>query len=300
MDRYKEFPSGHTHLPSSVPRLGYRKRSLFSSVQVRRRVEKEQEFWIHGQHATLAALANPERCCWRLLVTAARAGVVTDVMARAQVQGCNLPTLEIVSRTVIEVIVPGTTHQGMVLQVSPLASLSIETVIARAAGCAETVVVVLDQVTDPHNVGAVLRSAAAFGALAVVMQERHAPMETGTLARAASGGLERVALARVVNLTRALETLKTSGFWVIGLEAAALLALPHAEISGRIALVLGSEGRGLRRLVRAHCNMLLRLPMIGTMESLNVSNAAAVALYEITRPRLSEGFGINQNLTSST
>jgi tRNA C32,U32 (ribose-2'-O)-methylase TrmJ len=124
-------------------------------------------------------------------------------------------------------------------------------------------------------------SAAAFGALAVVAPDRHAPDETGALAKAASGALERIALVRVTNLVRALEALKSAGFWVAGLAGEARDTLAQAKLSGRIALVLGAEGDGLRRLTREHCDLLVRLPMTGDMESLNVSNAAAVALYEL-------------------
>lgn len=154
---------------------------------------------------------------------------------------------------------------------------------AIAAGRESAVVMVLDQVTDPHNVGAVLRSAAAFGAIGLVVPDRHAPDETGTLAKSASGALERLPLVRVVNLVRALEELKEAGFWVAGLAGEATRTLAEANLSGRIALVLGSEGEGLRRLTREHCDHLVKLPQTDLVESLNVSNAAAVALYELTR-----------------
>lgn len=289
MSRCKGFLSSYSLLPPSALQAGHGECSHLPSTRTRwwtKERTNKKEFWIYGRHATLAALANPERRCRRLLVTADMAKIVANVIANTQAGEWALPPLEVVDRSVIEAIVPERVHQGIIVQIAPLIPLPIETVVARAAECTEAVVVVLDQVTDPHNVGAVVRSAAAFGALAVVMQEHHAPAETGTLARVASGGLERVALTRVVNLARTLETLKTAGFWVVGLEADAPFVLSQTQISGRIALVLGSEGHGLRRLVRAHCDILLCLPMTGAVESLNVSNAATVALYEITRLRL--------------
>jgi 23S rRNA (guanosine2251-2'-O)-methyltransferase len=141
------------------------------------------------------------------------------------------------------------------------------------------VLLVLDQVTDPHNVGAILRSAAAFGAIGIVTQDRHSPPESGTVAKAASGALERVPWVRVVNLARALEEIGEAGFWRIGLAGDAETDLAQALGPKRIALVLGAEGTGLRPNTREHCDAVARLPISDAVESLNVSNAAAVALY---------------------
>lgn len=174
-------------------------------------------------------------------------------------------------------------HQGIAVLAEHLESPGIEDIGRLAQNRDHAVVMVLDQVTDPHNVGAILRSAAAFGALAVVVTDRHSPEETGTLAKSASGALEVMPLVRVTNMVRALEQLKEAGFWTAGLAGEATQTLAQAKLSGKIALVMGAEGEGLRRLTREHCDHLVKLPMSDLVESLNVSNAAAISLYELAR-----------------
>ncbi|MEY3729718.1 MAG: hypothetical protein RLZZ57_474, partial [Pseudomonadota bacterium] len=171
-------------------------------------------------------------------------------------------------------------HQGVALLVEPLEPVALEDAIAASDGP----VLLLDQVTDPRNVGAILRSAAAFGAACVVLQDRHAPPETGALARAASGALDIVPVVREVNLSRAIASLQKAGFWVMGLAGDASRTLAEARPRDRrVALVLGAEDTGLRRLQRETCDELVRLPITPAMESLNVAAAAAVALYEVIR-----------------
>lgn len=236
-------------------------------------------YWLYGSHAVRAALANPRRRLKRLLVAA------SDPAEEPAVPAADLPVPpESVERTEITRLLPdGAVHQGVAALVHPLPPVHIEDICDRATTLERATVVVLDQVTDPHNVGAILRSAAAFGALAVVLTERNAPPETGALAKSASGALEHVSLVRVGNLVRALDLFKGAGFWCAGLAAEGSQTLAEAKLSGRVALVLGSEGEGLRRLTRERCDLLVRLPTHGPIGHLNVSNAAAISLYELAR-----------------
>lgn len=237
--------------------------------------------WLFGLHPVLAALANPQRKCLRLLATRDSVSNLPEAGSR----GVG-PEIEIVERDAIDAKVPpGAVHQGLALEVAPLPVWDVADLLEAAADRPQCFIVALDQVTDPHNVGAVMRSAAAFGALGVMVPDRHAPDETGTLAKAASGALEIVPLVRVTNLARALGELNQGGFWSAGLAADAPAALSQTDLAqGRTVIVLGSEGEGLRRLTRETCDYLVNLPMPGKMESLNVSNAAAIAMYELTRP----------------
>ena len=193
------------------------------------------------------------------------------------------PVPEIVDRAELDRLLAGAVHQGWALLADPLAPPDLPAACATEPG-RRNLVVVLDQVTDPQNVGAVLRSAAAFGARAVVATDRHAPAATGALAKAASGALETVALVRVANLARALEQLADLDYWRIGLDPAAAPPIASAERYDNVALVLGAEGKGLRRLTARHCDLLVRIPMAADMASLNVAAAAAVALYAHSRP----------------
>ena len=246
--------------------------------------------WLYGVHAALAALANPRRQIERLVLTddagrALRPRIEKITAARAGDGARPLPTPEIKSRQEIEGIIgKGAVHQGIALLARPLPDVLLDDILDATEGT-EAVVVVLDQVTDPQNVGAILRSAAAFGARAVITPGRGAPRPTGALAKAASGALEFVPLIEVTNLSTALDALKARGFWCAGLDSTASQSLGEADLSGRLALVLGSEGKGLRRLVGERCDLLVRLPITDRVESLNVSAAAAIALYELARGR---------------
>ena len=224
-------------------------------------------FW--GRHAVSAALDNPERRILRAWATREGAAFM-QFPAEVQVTLADVADLG-------RLVPNDAPHQGVVIEVEALADVWLDEVLHRAAERA--VLLVLDHVTDPHNVGAILRSAAAFGAIGIVTQDRHSPPEGGVIAKAASGALERLPWARVVNLARALEDMAEVGFWRIGLTGEADLELKDALGPPRVALVLGAEGAGLRPNTREHCDALARLPISDVVESLNVSNAAAVALY---------------------
>ena len=222
-----------------------------------------------GKHAVAAALDNPAR---KVL----RAWATRD--AAAFMQFPKEVDVAFAEATDLARLVPADApHQGVVVEVEPIEDVWLDGLLHGAPERA--VLLVLDQVTDPHNVGAILRSAAAFGAIGIVTQDRHSPPESGVLAKAASGALERVPWARVVNLARALEEIGEAGFWRIGLTGDAGMELKDALGPHRVALVLGAEGPGLRPNTREHCDALARLPISDAVESLNVSNAAAVALY---------------------
>ena len=232
--------------------------------------------WLWGWHVVSAALANPARGAPRRLVA-------TPERARELAQRFpGLAAPEILDAAAIAALVPpGAAHQGVALKAAPIEPWALADLASPAAG----VIVMLDQVTDPQNVGAVFRSAAAFGARGVVIQDRHAPPFSGALAKAAAGALDAVPHARVVNLARALDELADLGWRAVGLAGDAPEPLAAVLDARPTVLVLGSEGEGLRRLVGEHCDALARIPMPGGFESLNVAAAAAIALYEATRPR---------------
>jgi len=230
-----------------------------------------------GRHAVEAALLNPNRRHRKLWAT--REGV--DSLAGELPS--DFPVEWAQPADLARLVAHDAPHQGLVLECEPLDDLHLADVLT---GDPARPLVVLDHVTDPHNVGAILRSAAAFDACAIVTQDRHAPPESGALAKSASGALESVPWVRVVNLARALEEIADAGYWRIGLAGEAETELAEALPLGCVALVLGAEGEGMRHNVIQHCDALARLPISEAMESLNVSNAAAIALYAAaTRPR---------------
>jgi 23S rRNA (guanosine2251-2'-O)-methyltransferase len=240
--------------------------------------------YLYGIHAVTQALLNPKRIHQRLLSTQKGYESLQEAWEEARESGIALPEITYVEKEDIERLLPrDAVHQDVLLDCQPLEDTFLADLLVNVPD--DACILVLDQVTDPHNVGAILRSAAAFGALGVVMQKLHAPDITGTLAKSASGGVEHVPLVREVNLSRALEQLKEAGFFCIGLAEEGKQPLAKLNLTGKTALVLGAEGAGLRRLVAENCDELVKLPTQEPIGSLNVSNAAAVALYELIRAR---------------
>ena len=225
---------------------------------------------LYGIHTVEAALQNPKRRILRLLATGNAARRLAPALA-----GTGIEAEIAAPRDLDRLAEPGAVHQGVILMARPLEEIGLDGIDRRGT------VVVLDQVTDPHNVGAILRSAAAFGASALIATARHSPQASAIVAKAASGGVEWVPFVKVTNLARAIEELKHHGFMILGLDSEAALSIEQAGATPPVALVLGAEGKGLRRLTREACDHLVRLDLPGPIRSLNVSNAAALALYAL-------------------
>ena len=234
--------------------------------------------WIYGVHAVNSALSNPDRKLHRLVATEAALKSVNDIDTGF--------TIEILDRREItSLLPPGATHQGVALLAAPLPPVSVNNLISQATDRDQMLIVALDQITDPQNVGTILRSAAAFGADAILVPDRHTPETSGAMAKAASGAIEIVDIVRSTNLVRALRTLKFNGFWVVGLDVNASSPIGAIDLPDKCVLAFGAEGRGLRRLTHDACDLLVSIPTTNAIQSLNVSASAAIALYEWNRHR---------------
>lgn len=249
------------------------------------------KFPIYGLHAARETWLNPRRQIHDLYLTPAGQNIFEDTLRRGAKEGLKRPDPKIIEKTMLDHMLPqGAVHQGIAISCAPLAELSAKDLAIRASNCdnnaeqKRSVLLMLDQVTDPHNVGAILRSACAFGAAGVIMQRKHAPELSGVLAKIATGAVEHLPVAQETNLSRALETLKEEGYFVIGLDEhdhSTIQTVIADGLPNKIVLVLGSEGDGIRRLVRENCDIIACLPTHKPIESLNVSNAAAVALFQV-------------------
>lgn len=235
--------------------------------------DDDSRVFLYGVHAVAAALANPERRIRKLMATENAENRLSEAIAERK-----LPIDRVRPKDLDRLLGPDTVHQGILAEAEPLPEPALDDLI-RAAGSGGGPLMVLDQVTDPHNVGAVLRSAAVFGAAGLITTRRHSPPLNGTLAKSASGALELVPLALVQNLARTLDELKSAGVTVIGLDGDGETLLDDAPLTGAVAFVLGAEGKGLRQLTRETCDKVCRIGTAGALASLNVSNAAAIALH---------------------
>ncbi len=259
-DTHRQRQAGWTRKPRRTPRGGVARSSDAGAVI------------LYGWHTVKAALENPSRRIRRLYAT-------ENAARRLAEDGVALPLEPEMVRpdAIAQRLGADAVHNGLLAEADPLPSPELDEI--EPAG----IVLVLDQITDPHNVGAILRTAAGFAVAAVVTTARHSPEATGVLAKSASGALEYVPMVTVQNLARALEALRERGYLLVGLDSTGEADLGDVALRAPLALVLGAEGKGLRQLTRATCDQVARLDLPGRIKSLNVSNAAALALYIATK-----------------
>ncbi len=238
---------------------------------------------LYGHHAVREAILNPARVIRAIYATPDQADMVDGWVRLAEEQGLKRPGVHIPPRPAFDAAcAPGAVHQGVGLATDSLPDVDLDDILRGLPDGVPAVLVMLDQVTDPHNFGAILRSSCAFGAAAVIVQRRNAPDLTALVAKIACGAVDHIAVAAETNLSRAIEVVKEHGFVVMGLDERGDMVIGAAPIAPRTMIVLGAEGDGLRRLIREHCDHLVRLPTQEPIASLNVSNAAAVTLYALT------------------
>ena len=231
---------------------------------------------IYGHHAVISALKNPNRKIKKLLIT-------SDNKKEIEALCLNIP-YQVTERKDIEKLLPkDAVHQGFALFCHKLENIPLEDLIAKSKTKEKCHILILDQVSDPQNIGAIIRSCAAFNALGLVVQDKNSPEETGSMVKASAGTIEYMPISRVTNLNRAIEKLKENDFWVMGMDGYATTTIDKINKSGKTAIVMGSEGKGLRRLVEENCDSTVKLPIAENVESLNVSTAAAIALYELNK-----------------
>lgn len=234
------------------------------------------EHIIYGRHATISALKNPNRKIKKLLITAEN---------KKDIDALNLNIrYEVVEKKDIDKLFSkDAVHQGFALYTNRLESISLEDLIELSTHKEKCHILILDQVSDPQNIGAIIRSCAAFNTLGLIVQDKNSPLETSSMVKASAGTIEYLPICRTTNLNRAIEKLKENNFWVIGMDGYATTTIDKINKSGKTAIVMGSEGKGMRRLVEENCDSTVKLPISENVESLNVSTAAAIALYELNK-----------------
>jgi 23S rRNA (guanosine2251-2'-O)-methyltransferase len=264
----RDFHSRSRHVPRRANRGKQVGKPRVNQQRTHMRRDRGGPVILYGWHSVKAAIENPARKFHRLLAT-------DNALRRLHEEKLTLPVEPAVVRpeAIAALVGPDAVHQGLLAEADPLPSLTIEDINP------DGVLLVLDQITDPHNVGAILRTAAAFAVTAILTTARHSPEATGVLAKAASGALEYVPIVTVPNIARALDALKEENVLVVGLDSTGDVALGAIPLTEPVALVLGAEGKGLRQLTRTTCDYVARLDLPGRIKSLNVSNATALALY---------------------
>ena len=237
--------------------------------------------FLYGRHPVIAAIANPQRIINSIFCTKENTEELKNACAKVRRSPEIVKTAD---RKEIERLLPrDAVHQGIAARVQPLPEYSIEEICDLAAARENCRLLILDQVTDPQNIGAIIRSCVAFDALALIMQDKNSPAENGAMAKASAGMIEHLPICRVTNLSRTVEQLKNAGFWTIGMDGHARTTVSELKKGGKNAIIMGSEGKGMRRLVEESCDITVRLPISEKVESLKVSTAAAIVLYEMNK-----------------
>lgn len=237
--------------------------------------QDNKKHWIYGKHAVRAALLNYRRSCYQLLSTP---NSIKELKIDLKTKHPNLKISIVESKYINKIIGEEISHQNLALEVGKLKDVTLNDILD--IKCQLSCIIALDQLTDPHNIGAILRSAAAFRVDGILITNDHSPKDFSMIAKISSGAIEMVPLIKITNLSQSLNLLKNAGYWIVGLDGLAKISLDQTKLDGKITLVMGSEGKGLRRLTKETCDILAKLKINPAIESLNVSNAAAIALYE--------------------
>ncbi|MBR2299423.1 MAG: 23S rRNA (guanosine(2251)-2'-O)-methyltransferase RlmB [Alphaproteobacteria bacterium] len=239
-------------------------------------MQAKNQVVLYGRHAVFSALKNPKRKVLKILVSHEN-----EAEFRREFQ--NLPYQSASKKEIEKLAGQNAVHQGYALLTYPLEQMFLEDLISETADKQKCHVLILDQVTDPQNIGAIMRSAAAFNTTAIIVQDKNAPQESGAMAKASAGTIEFMPMVRVTNLSRAIEALKKADFWIVGMDGYAKQKLEDVDKNAKLAVIMGSEGSGMRRLIEESCDIKVRLPMNERVESLNVSVAAGIVLYELNK-----------------
>ncbi len=262
---FRKHPAKEASRSRTTPRLEFRGEQIF------------------GAHAVREALLNPERTIYRIYAVDASARNIREIIESRPAGAAQDLQIIITDKDSLDKALAGAVHQGMAADAAPLPELDVHELLIRVSGKERAVFAMLDQITDPHNVGAILRSASAFGIDGLIMQRKNSPSVAGVLAKTACGAAEHVPVCYETNLSRTIEVLKDAGFEVYGLDEHAHLDIGEVNPSRKSLIILGAEGPGMRRLIREGCDHLVRLPTLGPIQSLNVSNAAAIAFFTFRR-----------------